>query len=1010
MITAQAKHFSKLLASSLLAILLFTGLFGLTISQVHASSAPNILNYQGRLLNANGVPISSSSASISFAIYTNISAGTCVWSNDSGTCHSNTPASIVPRTVTLTDGLFSENLGDTAASPAYSAISDSTFNNAALYLEVIVGGETLSPRKQLVAAPYAMNSDTLDGFDSTQTGGITAAALVLDSHGNLQLTGATQGEAVSQGSLYINPASSNMANDDDIVLGVAVDGISIFKVDGFGDATVGGGLTVAGDTLDTGDLFLNGGDLASTSSTFNFDNTSITKTINIGGTTVSAHDTINIATNNSLSDTIAIGNSAATFSLTGTNWSIGSDGTLTTAGTVNANGGTLASTTALAISSSGGDISLAPNGSGLAYVTAGDNFAVGNSTVTAAFSVTEASNLIRIGDGANDANDPTITMYSSDATNNGSLSYLDSDAFNFTGGGFVVNGINVASGSAQTFLDNTTTGGAGLSLTTNALTAGNAEIITRGNAVATDFTGSLLSLQQLSTRSTATGDALTISQSANNDTSCTASPCANAISIIQAHTAPHIANDVGEAALAVAIGEGSSSDDAIVLTTASNTVFRVTDAGDAYADGAFTGAGADLAEYFATQNPALGAGQLVCADPSTNNTVTQCSGPNSSPIGVISTNPAFIGNIIGDGSEDLRHNPKYRLVGLLGQIDTVVDASTGPITIGDAITSSPTPGLGVKATSAGHIVGYALEPLASGTGTIRVLVQPSWYSPAVTPEPTVVAKPTQNSVEPVVTIPVNTASQATNLATLDVDGSLNLNGARILSVSALQGYSGVWNLSANGDFTTHGQFIGLVNGYSGAPVETYAAMSRQHTIQFSGTSTLQNGSTHILFSTLDPAFVDVISHTDSYRVIATPSGLTGQLYISERDQTGFVIRDVSGSSGVAVDWLVLAVSKDFASTPSIVDAPSIPAPVTDTPVIDGTPSIVAPEIGGDTAPRQDEPVISDEPTPEPIDEPSGSSASAANPTTELSSVDAPTTSDSAPEVAAEPSPTAEPAP
>ncbi len=131
--------------------------------QAYAASAPNITTYQGRLLDANGVPVTSSSISMKFLLYTDLTAGTCVWSNSSSTC-----ATTTARTVTLTSGLFTENLGDTAASPAYAAIPDSVFaNNSTVYLEVQIGSETLSPRKQLVAAPYAMNAQTIDGYDST---------------------------------------------------------------------------------------------------------------------------------------------------------------------------------------------------------------------------------------------------------------------------------------------------------------------------------------------------------------------------------------------------------------------------------------------------------------------------------------------------------------------------------------------------------------------------------------------------------------------------------------------------------------------------------------------------------------------------------------------------------------------------------------------------------------------------------------------------------------------------
>ncbi len=135
--------------------------FGIVVETAQAVSPPNIITYQGRVLDANSAPVSSSSVSMTFLLYSALTGGSCLWSNSSATC-----ATTTARTVTLTNGLFTENLGDTAASTPYAAIADTVFaDDASVYLEVIIAGETLTPRKQLVAAPYALNAGTLDGID-----------------------------------------------------------------------------------------------------------------------------------------------------------------------------------------------------------------------------------------------------------------------------------------------------------------------------------------------------------------------------------------------------------------------------------------------------------------------------------------------------------------------------------------------------------------------------------------------------------------------------------------------------------------------------------------------------------------------------------------------------------------------------------------------------------------------------------------------------------------------------
>ena len=155
----------KQFVSTLLVVTFFVAM--ISVAQA-AIAPPNILSYQGRLLNSNGVPVTSSTASIKFKLYDSASGGTCLWSNSSSTCATETA-----HTVTLSSGLFSENLGDTAAS--YAAIPSTVFaDNAAVYLGITIGSDSeMSPRKRMTAAPYALNAQTLDGLDSTsfmQTG------------------------------------------------------------------------------------------------------------------------------------------------------------------------------------------------------------------------------------------------------------------------------------------------------------------------------------------------------------------------------------------------------------------------------------------------------------------------------------------------------------------------------------------------------------------------------------------------------------------------------------------------------------------------------------------------------------------------------------------------------------------------------------------------------------------------------------------------------------------------
>jgi hypothetical protein len=88
-------------------------------------------------------------------------------------------------------------------------------------------------------------------------------------------------------------------------------------------------------------------------------------------------------------------------------------------------------------------------------------------------------------------------------------------------------------------------------------------------------------------------------------------------------------------------------------------------------------------------------------------------------IGIVSTNPAVIGN----APDDEERGADYALVALLGQIPARVSAENGAIRPGDSLTSaSSTPGYIMKAEAGDSTVGIALQSLNEGQGTIQILI------------------------------------------------------------------------------------------------------------------------------------------------------------------------------------------------------------------------------------------------------------------------------------------------
>ncbi len=171
-----------------------------------------------------------------------------------------------------------------------------------------------------------------------------------------------------------------------------------------------------------------------------------------------------------------------------------------------------------------------------------------------------------------------------------------------------------------------------------------------------------------------------------------------------------------------------------------DTVFRVNAGGDVYADGAFTGGGADYAEWFETAETNMQFGQAVCIDVENERSVHGCTIPGDpNIIGLVSSQKqaAFIGNKFLE-TEKLSNSKKV-LVGLLGQLSADVVVEPDPssddgdmLTIrpGDPLAAGSIPGTLKKALPGESSVGVALEGLDPSTGLMtnramrKVLISP----------------------------------------------------------------------------------------------------------------------------------------------------------------------------------------------------------------------------------------------------------------------------------------------
>jgi hypothetical protein len=79
---------------------------------------------------------------------------------------------------------------------------------------------------------------------------------------------------------------------------------------------------------------------------------------------------------------------------------------------------------------------------------------------------------------------------------------------------------------------------------------------------------------------------------------------------------------------------------------------------------------------------------------------------------------------------DIREENNPMPVALVGRVPVNVTNENGTIAVGDFITTSSTPGYGMKATEAGRVVGMALGSFDGESGQVMVQVLNTWYQPS----------------------------------------------------------------------------------------------------------------------------------------------------------------------------------------------------------------------------------------------------------------------------------------
>ncbi len=274
-------------ATVVLSFILLVG--ALWPSAAQASINP-MISFQGKLTNTDGTNVTDGNYSLRFRIYTDPSA-------DTGSCANTCKWEETQGSVSVSGGIFHVNLGSVTSLPG-----SVDFNGSTLYLGIKVSTDAeMTPRVRLTAAPYAFNSDTLDGLDSS--------AFVQLSGGNINIgsgtvtsgavNGITVGSTLQPSSSGALTVSSNGSNALTLTSGAAATWSStsgLLTIQGAGGVTVNTPNVSGASSAIT---LQSGNSSAGTAGNVTIDT----------GTTSTGTPTINIASSNA--EAVQIGNNSS---------------------------------------------------------------------------------------------------------------------------------------------------------------------------------------------------------------------------------------------------------------------------------------------------------------------------------------------------------------------------------------------------------------------------------------------------------------------------------------------------------------------------------------------------------------------------------------------------------------------------------------------------------------------------------------------------------------------------
>jgi hypothetical protein len=336
----------------------------------------------------------------------------------------------------------------------------------------------------------------------------------------------------------------------------------------------------------------------------------------------------------------------------------------------------------------------------------------------------------------------------------------------------------------------------------------------------------------------------------------------------------------------------------------------------------------DFAEMFPS-NDDLEPGELVMIDVNSTTKVKRADNSLESNgymlSGIVSTRPGFLA-----GMNEAYHFP----VALQGRVPTRVNLENGPIKIGDPITISSEPGVGMRTEAAGYVVGIALEPYdgTQSDNLITVFLKNGWFNGLTIEQPN-----------------LDVSDNLTSSLSA-VNGIVDMGGHPIIGIGALEGIDGLWSIDGNGKLTAK-------------EIEADQIQTDELTVKADDTkTTIGEGVIPVESSTYS---VENPAVKFNSRIFVTFFGnIEGSWWISDRTDGRFVIvLSALAKTDIPFEYWILDVADERSAPGPQPDPPPVEPPAEDEPTSDSESELTdEPATDGDAA--DDDSTAEDEPEAE----------------------------------------------